>query len=139
LKGKAAHAWMLMAGSTNPMQSRITNGIIEVYYKDGSRDSLALVNPDNWWPIEQDYYEDGYAFYTGRPRPWRVELKTGRISDQRGKWTSIKGFTDTAIEGGAATVLDMPLRPGRELDRIVLRTTAQEVVIGLMSLTLLRN
>lgn len=139
LSGRAGHAYFMLAGTTNPMQSRITNGIIEIRYKDGSMDELELINPSTWWPIEQDYYDDGFAFTTGAPRPFRVYLKTGQISDRRGVWTPIKGFTDTGIDGGAATILDMPLHPGKELDRIVLRTVANDVVIGLMSLTLLRN
>jgi len=36
-------------------------------------------------------------------------------------------------------VLDMALKPGKELDRLVLRTVARDVVVGLMSLTLVRN
>jgi hypothetical protein len=139
LSGRAKHAYFLMAGSTNPMQSRITNGVIDIRYKDGTTDELELNNPSTWWPIEQDYYVDGYAFTTGAPRPFRVYLKTGSISNRRGVWTPIKGFTDTGIDGGAATVLDLSLHPGKELDRLVLRTVAREVVIGLMSLTLLRE
>jgi hypothetical protein len=139
LSGRAKHAYFLMAGSTNPMQSRITNGVIGIRYKDGTTDELELINPSTWWPIEQDYYVDGYAFTTGAPRPFRVYLKTGSISNRRGVWTPIKGFTDTGIDGGAATVLDLSLHPGKELDRLVLHTVAREVVIGLMSLTLLRE
>jgi hypothetical protein len=139
LSGRASHAWFLMAGSTDPMQSRITNGVIDIRYKDGSSDELALNNPETWWPIEQDYYEDGFAFSTGVPRPLRVYLKTGAISDKREGRTTIKGFSGTGIDGGAATVLNMPLHPDKELDRLVLRTAAQDVVIGLMSLTLARK
>ena len=148
VSGRAAHAWFLLAGSTNPMQSHVRNGVVVVRYKDGTEDQLELVNPTNWWPIEQDYYEDGYAFTTGAVRPVRVLLKTGEVRNggdsggddgRRGEWTTIKGFSNTAIDGGAATVLDMVLDRGKELDRVVLRTTASDVVVGLMSLTLLRN
>jgi hypothetical protein len=138
LTGKALHAYFMLAGSTNPMQSHIVNGVIDIRYKDGSSAELPLINPSTWWPIEQDYYEDGFAFTTGAARPWRVYLKTGQISRQREKWTSIKGFSNTAIDGGAATVLDMDLDPRKELDQVVLRTVARDVVIGMMSMTLLR-
>src|SRR4029078_10230415 len=60
ISGKASQVYLLMAGSTNPMQSRIANGRITVTYTDGTADILDLVNPDNWWPIEQDYYIDGF-------------------------------------------------------------------------------
>lgn len=139
LKGKASHAYFLLAGSTDPMQSRITNGLIDIRYKDGSADELPLNNPETWWPIEQDYYEDGFAFSVGAPRPLRVYLKTGIVSDKPPGRITIKGFSGTGIDGGAATILDMPLHPGKELDHMVLRTVANDVVIGLMSLTLLRN
>ncbi len=138
LKGRASHAWFLLAGTTNPMQSRITNGIIAIHYTDGFTDTLKLVNPSTWWPIEEDYLENGLAFTTGAPHPTRVYLKTGIISDKPGKWTSIKGLTNTAIDGGAATVLDMPLHPHKTLDHLVIRATANDVVIGLMSLTLIK-
>lgn len=62
LKGRASRAYLLMAGSTNHMQCRIDNGIIRVYYMDGTYDTLPLVNPDNLAPIEQIFFEDGKAF-----------------------------------------------------------------------------
>lgn len=139
LNGKASHAYLLMAGSTNAMQSRITNGIIEIQYSDGSTDSLQLRNPENWWPIEQDYMEDGYAFTTGSPRPIRIYLKTGEDTRTFNHYTSIKGFTSRAIDGGAATVLDLSLDGSKELKSLSLDTLANDVVIGLMSVTLVRQ
>lgn len=138
LPGKAAHAYFLMAGSTNSMQSRFTNGVLRVQYKDGTRDSLDLKNPGTWWPIEQDYYVDGFAFTIDHPKPPRLYLKSGEIGDHFRDYRTIKGFTNRAVDGGAATVLDLPLDPQKELDKLVLETTANEVVIGLMSLTLMR-
>lgn len=136
LEGHASHAWFMLAGTTNPMQSRITNGLLAIHYTDGSADTLKLINPSTWWPIEEDYYENGLAFTTGAPHPIRVYLKTGIISDKPQKWTSIKGLTNTAIDGGAATIEDMPLNPDKTLDHLVLRTVARDVVIGLMSITI---
>lgn len=139
LSGRAELAWLMLAGSTNAMQSHVVNGIVTFYYKDGSTSRLELVNPTNWWPIEQDCLEDGSAFTTGAQHPLRVYLKTGVISRTKETWTSIKGFSNTAIDGGAATVLTMDLDTGKELDRLVLRTVARDVVIGLMSLTLYKT
>lgn len=138
LNEKAQHAYLLMAGSTNAMQSRMTNGVIIVYYKDGSAEKLELKNPENWWPIEQDYYEDGFAFTTNAPKPIRVYLKSGIDSREYNDFTTIKGFSNRAIDGGAATVLDLPLNPNKELKSLVVKTIANDVVIGLMSLTLLQ-
>ncbi len=138
LSGTASHAYLLMAGSTNAMQSRMVNGMVEIAYTDGSKDSLELRNPENWWPIEQDYYDDGYAFTTGAPKPLRMYLKEGRFAVGLNKYGSIKGFSNRAIDGGAATVLDMPLDPQKTLQSLTVRAIANDVVIGLMAVTLIR-
>jgi hypothetical protein len=138
LSGKASHAYLLMAGSTNPMQSQLVNGEVVVTYTDNSTATLALRNPDNWWPIEQDYLQDDYAFRTGAPKPYRVHLKTGLITRDFNQYSSIKGFSDRAIPGGAATVLDLPLDPRKKLKSLTLKAQANDVVIGLMSVTLMR-
>lgn len=136
LSGKSSHAWLLMAGSTNPMQSQFTNGAVVVTYTDGSTDSLTLRNPETWWPIEKEYYTDGFAFSLKQPRPIRVHLKTGAIvSGEESK----QKFNGRSIAGGAATVLDLPLNPSKMLKSLTLKTIANDVVIGLMSLTLARE
>ena len=134
--GKAESAWLLMAGSTNHMQSRIDNGLVIVTYKDGSQDTLALRNPDNWCPIEQDYYIDGKAFQTVEPRPYRVCLSTGDVSRDLGKTLGIQGVYGREIPGGAAQMLRMPLNPHKRLKSLTVRTLSNDVVIGLMALTL---
>ncbi len=135
LSGQSAHAYLLMAGSTNPMQSQLDNGEVIVTYADGSTDRLALRNPTNWWPIEQDYYIDDFAFRRPEAIPPRVDLKTGRVrvldlNDFEGKGGKIPGG------GGAATVLDLPLDPHKPLKSLTVRALANDVVIGLMSVTL---
>ena len=140
LSGKASHVYLLMAGSTNHMQAHVTNGIVSVYYKDGSKFEVNLVNPENWAPIEQDFFIDGYAFQSKLPRPYRVALKTGVVSrdmekDMKIKPSEVYGRT---IDGGAAIVLDLPLDNSKELKEIRLKSVANEVVIGLMAVTLLR-
>ena len=136
LTGRASHAYFLLAGSTNPMQSRLTNGVIVIQYTDGSSDSLLLKNPETWWPIEQDYLEDGYAFQINAVRPVRVHLKTGKIVTDYDD--SMKQYNGKMIEGGAATVFDLPLNTDKTLVSLTLKTVANDVVIGLMSVTLLR-
>jgi hypothetical protein len=136
LNGKSKHAYLLMAGTTNPMQSRMVNGEVIFHYTDGSSDTLQLKNPQNWWPIEQDLFEDGYAFTFDAPKPPRVYLKSGR-SDPPG-YISIKGFSNRGVDGGAATVVDLPLDFLKELKSMELKTIANDVIIGVMSLTLVR-
>ena len=139
LSGAATQLHLLMAGSTNAMQSRFVNGVIIVQYKDASSDTLQLINPQNWWPIEQDYYTDGVAFTTDAAMPLRLYLKEGKFAYGLKKYTSIKGFSNQAIDGGAATVLVMPLNGNKQLKSVTLQTIANDVVIGLMSITLQRN
>ena len=138
LSGNAKHVYFILAGSTNPMQSRLLNGELHVHYKDGTIDTLPLVNPQNWWPIEQDYFIDGLAFTTDASRPLRLQLKTGKTYTTPQEYTSLKGFSNKAVEGGAATILDMPLDKSKELESVRLYTFANDVVIGLMSITLTR-
>ncbi|HYO22827.1 MAG TPA: glycogen debranching protein, partial [Flavisolibacter sp.] len=138
LTGNASHVYFLLAGSTNPMQSRMVNGEVVVQYKDGSEEKLELKNPENWWPIEQDYYEDGFAFTTDAPKPVRVYLKTGEDTREFKNYTSLRGFSSRAIDGGAGTILDLPLDPAKELQSLTLKAVANDVVIGLMSITLVR-
>ncbi len=136
LTGTASHAWFLMAGSTNPMQSQLDNGAIEVQYTDGTTDTLTLRNPETWWPIDQDYYTDGFAFALKTARPPRIHLKTGDVVTGA---ESKNRYNGKAIQGGAATVLDMPLNPAKTLKSLTLKTIANDVVIGLMSVTLARD
>jgi hypothetical protein len=138
LSGSASHIYFLMAGSTNAMQSRFVNGTITIEYQDGCQNRLKLKNPETWWPIEQDYYIDDYAFLLDVPKPIRVHLKTGLITQIFKDYTSIDGLTEYAIDGGAATVLDLPLDSSKELKKLHLETIANNVIIGLMSLTLVR-
>src|SRR5262249_27258798 len=135
LKGKAKHAYLLMAGSSNPMQSRFDNGEVIVTYTDGTTERLALQNPTTWWPIDQDYFIDDYGFKRNEPIPPRVDLKTGNVvlldaADFKGKGGK--------VGGGSANILDLPLKPEKELKSLTVRTLANEVVIGLMSVTLAR-
>jgi hypothetical protein len=136
LKGKAESAYLLMAGSTNHMQSRIDNGLVIVTYTDGSQDTLALRNPINWCPIEQDYYVDGKAFQTVEPRPYRVCLGTGDVSRDLGKTLGIQGVYGREIPGGAAQMLRMRLNPQKKLKSLTIRTLSNDVIIGLMAVTL---
>ena len=147
LKGKASHAYLMMAGSTNPMQSRIANGCITVTYTDGSSEYLELGNPDNWCPIEQDYADDGKAFRLAYPRPYRVGLSSGKVSrtlfeDLHLQANKTLGDQPSSkqqmlfIPGGAAQLIDMPLNPKKKLRSLTLRTLANDVVMGVMSITL---
>lgn len=148
LKGKASHAYLMMAGSTNPMQYDMANGVVIVEYTDGTTDELELHSPSNWCPIEQDFLENAKAFPIPSPRPYRVGLSTGIVSrhlfhDLNGGKEN-KSFADmpefkkaiSEIDGGAAVLLDMPLNTKKKLRSLKLKALSNEVVIGLMGVTL---
>ena len=148
ISGSASQAWLLMAGSTNHMQSRIANGQVVAQYKDGTADTLLLVNPDNWCPIERDYYVDGKAFCASLPRPYRIGLASGTVSRNLGKSLNLpfanaqggelgpKGADGGEIPGGAAQMLRMPLNRQKKLQSLTIRALSNDVVIGLMAVTL---
>ena len=148
LTGRASHAYLLMAGSTNHMQTRIDNGLVIVGYADGTADTLHLQNPHNWCPIEQDYYEDGLAFHAAQPRPYRLDFATARVSRElmpmgahygRPATGGVAGsYNDRMLEKGAGIILDMPLRRQKQLTSLTVRTLSNDVIIGLMALTLQR-
>lgn len=147
LKGQSKSVWLMLAGSTNSMQSRIANGVVTVTYKDGTTDEMMLENPVNWCPIEQDYYVDEFAFHTSPLRPYRIHLGSGKVARELGKVLTLKGIgnsynknPDSAegniIPDGAAEMLRMPLNPNKKLKSLTLRTLSNDVVIGLMGVTL---
>jgi hypothetical protein len=135
LRGHARRVHLLMAGSTNHMQSQFDNGEIVVEYADGSSARLALRNPTNWWPIDQDYFTDDYQFRRDEPIPPRVNLQSGIV-----RTPGIEEFKGRggAVPGGAATVLELPLDATKELRSLRVAALANEVVIGLMAVTLER-
>ncbi len=136
LTGRASRVFLLMAGSTGPMQSRFDNGEIVVTYADGARARLPLRNPETWWPIDQDYFTDDFAFRLDAPLPPRVDLATGKIRLLDAATFKGRGGK---IPGGAATVLELPLDPTKDLQSLTVRALANEVVIGLMAATLERD
>jgi hypothetical protein len=135
LAGRASRVSLLMAGSTNHMQSRFDNGEVVVTYADGSTERLALENPTTWWPIEQDYFIDDFQFRVEGPLPVRVDLKTGAVRVLEAATFKGRGGK---VPGGAATVLELPLNRDKELKSLTVRALANEVVIGLMAATLAR-
>ncbi len=136
LSGNAAHVYLLMAGSTNTMQSRLDNGAVVVTYVDGTTIRMALENPTNWWPIDQNYFIDDFGFRRPETIPPRVELATGR--ERTVDLAEYKGRGGRLRNGGEATVLDIPLDPAKGLKSLAVQAIANDVVIGLMAATLVR-
>lgn len=135
---KASVAHILLAGSTNHMQTHIDNALIIARYNDGTSDTLRLIPPFNYCPIEQDYYVDGKAFQTVEPRPVRICFGTGTVSRDLGTALSIKPdeVYGREIPGGAAQMLSMSLCPTKKLQSFSLVPVANDIVVGIMGITL---
>lgn len=140
LTGEASHMYLLMAGSTNHMQWGMENARLTVRYADGTSATIPLVSPVNWAPIEQDFYNDDYAFRQpeGCKPPMRVHLLTGEASRALGDSLGLKGPADRMIPCGAAVMLDLALDPSRSLERLEIETVSHDVVIGIMAVSLQR-
>ena len=149
LKGRGSHLYLMMVGSTNPMQTHFVNAVVRVRYSDGTTDVLELRNPDNWCPIEQDYDYDGMAFNLPSPRPYRFALMTGTISRNLSEALAIETFKEATdipenkrpvlqIKGGAGQLLDFQINPKKNLHSLTLTTTANDVIVGLMGITIQR-
>lgn len=143
IDGKASHIYALLAGTTNHMQSHLPNGDITVTYADGTTETVTLVNPDNWAPIEQDFFYDDNAFRAPAENalpPYRLHLMTGKMSRELGKELGIDAgeVFGRSIPGGAGVVIDIATDPSKELKSLTLTTRSNDVIIGLMGLTLQR-
>ncbi len=118
---KGDSAWLLVAGSTNPMQVRIANAVLRFEYADGVKEELELVNPMNFWSLcpflGEDYYYPREGFSLPKDPPSQVQLGTNC----------------------RAMVYGWKLRPGVELKKVTLESLSQEVVIGLMGLSVMNE
>ena len=136
ISGCGERLLLLMAGSTNHMQSHIANGILRVHYTDGTSSSLELINPDNWASIEQVGVNDGYSYRA--PALWRLSLQNGIFSRTLDQEMGIEGI-NRIIPGGAATLVEMEIEPKKELRSLTLETLSNDVVIGVMGITIERR
>lgn len=112
--------WFLVCGSTNPMQCRIANADLRMKYADGVVENLELVPPLNYWNlcplrISDDYNYQRDAFCLPKTPPATVQL---------GK-------------NCRAMLLGQRLRPNVQLESVTLEALSQEVVVGLMGITIM--
>jgi hypothetical protein len=111
--------WFLLCGTTNPMEVRIPNAELRLNYTDGVVEKLEIVPPFNFWTlcplggIDYDYTRDGFSL--PKSPPMTVQLGNNC----------------------RATVLGWHLRTGVTLKSITLETLSEQVVIGLMGVTIM--
>lgn len=115
---KGDSVWLLIGGSTTPMQSKIANAVIRFRYADGVEETLDLIPPENFWSlcgfgrVDYNYQRDGFSL--PKAPPAQVQLGTNC----------------------RAMVYGWKLRPGVELKEVMLETLSLDVVIGLMGLSI---
>jgi hypothetical protein len=111
--------WLLVCGSTNPMECGIANAEIRMNYADGSIDPIELIPPMNFWSlcpfgrVDYNYQRDGFCL--PKVPPETIQL----------------GNNCRAI------VLNRRLKAGVALKSITLETLSEQVVIGLMGATMM--
>jgi hypothetical protein len=128
--GQAAEAaWFLVCGSTTVMQSRIANAVLRLRYADGSEDRFELVPPFNYWNLSP---------ITANARAPGQSARTD-YTDADDVFAVPKPWPETVALGGncRAILLHRRLRPGVVLQSAGLETLSQEVVVGLMGVTLM--
>ncbi|MBN8456974.1 MAG: hypothetical protein J0M04_03945 [Verrucomicrobia bacterium] len=114
---KGDSVWLLVSGSTTPMQGKIANAVIRFIYADGVEETLDLVPPENFWSlcgfgrVDYNYERDGFSL--PKIPPAQVQLGTNC----------------------RAMVYGWKLRPGVELKEIALETLSLDVVTGLMGVS----
>ncbi|MBE0653567.1 MAG: DUF4450 domain-containing protein [Bacteroidales bacterium] len=126
-KGKAA--WLLVSGSTNVMQCQIANAVIRLNYADGKTDSLELIPPVNYWNLS--------PIITHAPEPGQ-NSRNDYLSEV--DTFCLPGKLPEFVQLGKncrAMVLNIKMRDDAELKSITLETLSQEVVVGLMGITLM--
>ena len=50
-------AWFLVAGTTNPFQTKIANAVLRLRYADGVEEALELVPPKNYWTVSDKHWD----------------------------------------------------------------------------------
>jgi hypothetical protein len=120
----------LVCGSTNVMQCSIANGALEVHYSDGSVTTLNLTPPVNYWNLSPIDPQTPLADQRSRT------YYTAEID----KFCMPKTLPKTVELGKNCTamVLNLRLDPQKKVDHVVLKTLSQEVVVGLMGITLMK-
>jgi Domain of unknown function (DUF4450) len=127
-KGNAV--WLIVAGSTNPMQCNIANAVVILNYADKSHDTAALTPPLNYWSLcnynikspspgvvsRGDYTNETDLFAV--PKPWPQTVQLG--------------------QNCRAILVSRKLKNNVQLKSITLQTLSQEVVVGLMGITIMK-
>lgn len=123
--------WFLVSGSTNVMQCQIANAVIRLNYADGQTDSLELVPPVNYWNLSTI---DSHATAPGQGSRTDYTSETDRFCVPAKLPETVR-----LGENCRAMLLNLKMRPGVVLKSVSLETLSQEVVVGMMGITVMKS
>ena len=100
--------------------------------------------------INEEYVFDDYAFWSAPVMPLRFRLDNGEVGrhinstellttvplKKENKEKKIGENNRYAIEKGAGVILNMPLNPARRIRAIRIKTLSNDIVVGIMAITL---
>lgn len=121
--------WFLVSGSTNVMQCQIANAVLRLHYEDGQTDSLELVPPVNYWNLSTI---DSHA-----TAPCQASRNDYTSETDRFCLPSVLPETVKLGENCRAMLLNLKMRKGVVLEYVTLETLSQEVVVGLMGVSVM--
>ncbi|MHB1355522.1 MAG: hypothetical protein ACYCZF_06060 [Anaerolineae bacterium] len=121
--------WLHLCGTTNPMQCGISNAVVRFVYADGVEEQLQLINPDNFWSL-CPLYAQATAKGQGSHTDYSYEFDSFCLPKTPPETIQLG-------ENCRSVVACFTLRPGVQLKSVTLEALSQEVVIGLMGMTLL--
>ena len=122
--------YFLICGSTNVMQCQISNAVIYLNYADGKKDSLELIPPVNYWNLSTI---DSHATAPGQGSRTDYTSEIDRFC-MPAKFPEIVRLGENC----RAMLLNLKLRKDVELKSVTLETLSQEVVVGMMGITILK-
>ncbi len=123
--------YFLICGSTNVMQCHIANAVIRLNYADGRTDSLELVPPVNYWnlcPI------DSHATAPGQGSRADYDSQIDRFCMPAKLPETVR-----LGENCRAMLLNLKMHKGIALKSITLETLSQEVVVGMMGISVMNS
>ena len=119
----------LVCGSTNPMQCQIANAVIRLRYADGEQEELELIPPVNYRNLSPIYAEA-----TAPGQAARTDY------DASADAFCMPADPPETIQLGRncrAMVLQWKLRPDVIVKDLIFQTLSQEVVVGLMGISIM--
>ena len=125
---KGRVCYFLICGSTNVMQCEISNAVLRLHYVNGETDSLELVPPQNFWNLSPINGNGGGP----------GQESSNYYGSTKDRFCMPDKFPETVRLGRNCTamLLNLKMRPGLELESVEMETLSQEVIVGLMGITI---